>query len=105
MLFMLSSIFTNNFVYFLRPLAVARIEAAQGKDLFDLDALDLDFGHGQAHPGDFGVGVGHAWNHAGVEGAGGKLFISLQLTGNHLGGRLRLLRRFVRQHGGPRCRR
>ena len=54
---------------------------------------------GQAHPSHFGVGVGHTGNHAGVEGAGGQFFITLQFTGDHFGGHMRLMHRFVRQHG------
>ena len=36
--------------------------------LLDLDALRLGLVFGEADPGHFGVGVGHARDHAGVEG-------------------------------------
>ena len=46
--------------------------AARGRPgeqaLLDLDALGLGLVFGQADPCHFGVGVGHRWDHAGVEG-------------------------------------
>ena len=69
------------------------------KALFDFDALGLGLVLGQAHPGDFGVGVGDARDHAGFEGAGGQLFVALQLAGDHFGRHMPLVHRLVRQHG------
>ena len=57
----------------------------------------------QAHPGHFGIGVGHARDDAGVNGLAlaffGKLFVALQFTGNHLSCYLRFVNRLARQHG------
>ena len=55
-----------------------------------LDALGLGFGLGEPDPGDLRVGVRDRGDHASVEGT---LF-----TGDHLGGDLALVGRFVGQH-------
>ena len=52
-----------------------------------------------AHLAHFGVGVGHAGDDAGVKRRCGQLFVALQFTGNHFGGHMRFVYRFVRQHG------
>ena len=45
--------------------------------LLDLDALHLRLVFGEANPGNFGVGVGHGWNDAGVEGSSGQFLVAL----------------------------
>ena len=72
--------------------------------LLDLDALGFSLILGEADPGHFGVGVGHAGDDAGVEGGGpeflGRLFVTLhQFTSNHSSGHMRFVHRFVRQYG------
>ena len=65
----------------------------------DLDALGLGLVFGEAHPGHFGVGVGHAGDDAGIEGGSGQFLVALQFTGNHFSSHMRLMHRLVRQHG------
>jgi hypothetical protein len=53
------------------PVGRGAARGGPGKQaLFDLDALGLGLVLSQTHPGDFGVGVGHARDHARIEGAG-----------------------------------
>ena len=56
-----------------------------------LDALRLGLGLGQAHPGDFGIGVGHARDRA-------RLPHVVAHARDHFGGELALVRRLVREH-------
>ncbi len=67
--------------------------------LLDLDALGFGLVFGEAHPGHFGVGVGHAGDDSCVESGRSQLFVALQLTGNHFGCHMRFVHRLVRQHG------
>mmetsp|Transcript_69592 Transcript_69592/g.163617 ORF Transcript_69592/g.163617 Transcript_69592/m.163617 type:complete len:553 (+) Transcript_69592:4046-5704(+) len=77
--------------------------AARGRPreqaLGDGDALGLGLVLGHAHPGDLGVGVGHARDHAGVELALGQFLVAQQLAGNDLGRHMALVHRLVGQHG------
>jgi len=62
-------------------------------------AVRLGLIFGEPDPGHFGVGVGHGWDHAGVEGGGCQFLVALQFTGDHFGGHMRFVHRLVRQHG------
>ena len=66
---------------------------------FDLDALRLGLVFGQADPGHFGVGIGHAGDDTGVEGGAGQFFVVFGFTGDDFGRHMRLVHRLVRQHG------
>ena len=67
--------------------------------LFDLDALRLGLVLGETHPGHFGVGVGHRWNHARIEGRTREFLVALDFTGDHFGGHMRFMHRLVSEHG------
>ena len=67
--------------------------------LLDLDAFGFGLVFGEANPGHLGVGVGHARNHAGVEGGAGQVLVALQFASNNFSGHMRFVDRLVRQHG------
>ena len=46
------------------------------KTLLDFDDLRLGLAFGEAHPGDFGVGIGDAWNDSCIECCSGQLSIA-----------------------------
>ena len=66
--------------------------------LLDLDALGLGLVFGEADPGHFGVGVGHAGDDAGVEGGGCQFLVALQFTGDDFGSHMGFVHRLVGQH-------
>jgi hypothetical protein len=53
--------------------------------------LRLRLVFGETHPGHFGVRVGDAWDHTGVERGGCQLLVALQFTCNHFGHHMRLM--------------
>ena len=66
--------------------------------LLDLDAFGLGLVFGETNPCHFGVGVGHARNHAGVEGGAGQFLVALQLACYDFGRHMGLVHCLVRQH-------
>lgn len=48
-----------------------------GQTFFDFDALGFGLIFGGAYPSDFGVGLGDAWDHAGVEGCCGQVLAGM----------------------------
>ena len=51
------------------------------------------------NPRHFGVGVGDAWDHAGIEGCAGQFLVALQLSCYHFRSHMRFMHGLVRQHG------
>jgi hypothetical protein len=79
---------------FVTPVGNGAARGCPGEQAFlDLDALLLGLILGQAHPGHFGVGIGHAGDHAGVEGGAGQFLVALQFAGDHFCRHMRLVHR------------
>ena len=88
-----------------RPLAKARPDAPQGRALLDRHTLRLGLLLGQAHPGNFRVGIGHTRNDASIKFGASQCVISQQFAGNDFGRNVPFMHSLQEPAwAAPRCR-